>query len=127
MTTRYAAELRSARDRWWARRDLLLRELDRRRRQAIAQADRPGNAYDPNASGDPDPDPGFEWDTRTRIHGIECFGGQHHEVYTDHYSLRGNYVGVDRRHYDEVRSTAAADGAFCGAWETRRETTTRQR
>ena len=131
-TARHAAALRADRAEWQARRDLVLRELDRRRREAMAEADRPGSAYDPNATYEATADadegdgPSFEWDTRTRIYGIECFNGQHLAVYTDHYSLKGNYVGTDRREYDRIRGQALAGGQqFCGAWETRREVSSR--
>lgn len=123
-TRNSVAALQVDRRRWFALRDQILRELDNRRREAMAEADRPGSAYDPNAGADDGPS--FAWDTRTRIYGVECFGGQHLEVYTDHYSLNGQYVGVDRREYDRIRGQGVASGRpFCGAWETRRETTAR--
>jgi len=84
----------------------------------IAPVPQRGRLY----SGVADPPVAFEWDTRTRIFGIGCFGGAEHSVYTDHYSLNGRYVGTDRREYDRVRAPLVASGAqFCGAWETRRE------
>jgi hypothetical protein len=72
-----------------------------------------------------EPGPGFAWDTGIRYHGIECFNDTHYPVYYDHYSLKGRFVGGDRREYDRVRKAAAAGGAkFCGAWVVRRETLT---
>lgn len=126
MSDANAARMSAERQSFFRRRAEILSRLDEIRRIVMADADRPGQAYDPNAShaDEPDPDPGFAWDTRTRIHGIECFGGAEHEVYTDHYSLNGQYVGTDRRQYDAVRAPLVAGGAqFCGAWETRREET----
>lgn len=70
--------------------------------------------------------PAYPWDTRIRVHGIECFGGRHIEVYFDHFHLNGRFVGVDRHAYDRVRAMWLASGEqFCGAWETSRETKTR--
>lgn len=107
-------------------RDAKLARLDQIRRMVMADADRPGQAYNPNAAGAAEPGPSFAWDTRTRIHGIECFGGAQYPVYTDHYGYKGQYAGVDRKEYDRVRAQASAGGApFCGAWETRREVTTK--
>lgn len=119
-----AATLRDERLPLFRRRVEILSRLANIRRIVMADADRPGQAYDPNASYEEEPGPDFAWDTRTRIYGIECFGGAQYEVYTDHYGLNGQYVGTDRRAYDAVRAPLVASGApFCGAWETRREET----
>jgi len=63
----------------------------------------------------------FEWDTRIRVFGIVCFGGTQTALYFDHFHLNGRFVGTDQREYYRVRNPAAASGAFCGEWETRRE------
>jgi hypothetical protein len=90
---------------------------------AAASGNRGGQ---PAQGGDNEPDPGFAWDTRIRVHGIECFGGAHLPTTFDHYHLNGRFVGVDRRAYDRVRSAALKTGApFCGSWEVSRETTTK--
>lgn len=117
------ANLAHTREQLWKARDAKLARLDQIRRMVMADADRPGQGYDPAAAGGSQPGPSFAWDTRVRVHGIECFGGTHHQVYTDHYSLNGKYVGSDSTEYHRVRREAAAGGGqFCGAWETRRET-----
>lgn len=44
-----AEELRQRRQQWLLRRDRIMRDIEAIRRRAMADADRPGSAYDPNA------------------------------------------------------------------------------